>query len=54
MPQLEIGMSTAALYPDYLTEDALVAAAELGFPVAEVFLQSEEELNKAFSITSTD
>ena len=50
MHQLEIGMSTAALYPNYLTEDALIAAAELGFPIVEAFLQAEEEHNAAFAI----
>jgi len=39
----EIGLSTAALYPTHLTENALTAIAELGFRVAEVFLQAEEE-----------
>ena len=48
MARPEIGMSTAALYPDYLTEDALTIAADLGFPVTEVFLQTEEEHSAAF------
>lgn len=48
MYQPEIGVSTAAFYPAYLTEDALTAAAELGFPVAEVFLQSREEYTPDF------
>ena len=30
MYQPEIGVSTAAFYPTYLTEDALTAAGELG------------------------
>jgi sugar phosphate isomerase/epimerase len=46
----EIGISTAALYPAYLTEDALTKAAELGFPVVEVFLQSHQEYTPAFGI----
>ena len=50
MHQFEIGMSTAALYPHYLTEDALTAAADLGFPVAEAFLQTEEEHGTAFGV----
>jgi len=49
MYQPEIGVSTAALYPTHLTEDALTAAGELGFPVAEVFLQTREEYTPAFS-----
>jgi sugar phosphate isomerase/epimerase len=43
-----IGVSTAALYPTYLTEDALTTIAELGFCVAEVFLQAAEEYTPAF------
>jgi len=48
MSMPEIGLSTAALYPDYLTEDALTTIADLGFRVAEVFLQAEEEHSLAF------
>jgi len=44
----EIGLSTAALYPTHLTEDALTTVAELGFRVVEVFLQAEEEYTPAF------
>jgi sugar phosphate isomerase/epimerase len=44
----EIGLSTAALYPTHLTEDALTTIAEIGFRVAEVFLQTEEEYTPAF------
>ena len=44
----EIGLSTAALYPAHLTEDALTTTADLGFHVAEVFLQAEEEHTLAF------
>jgi len=44
----EIGLSTAALYPMHLTENALTAIAELGFRVAEVFLQAEEEYKPTF------
>jgi sugar phosphate isomerase/epimerase len=51
MYQPEIGVSTAALYPDYLTEDALTAAGELGFPVVEAFLQTREEYMPAFGRT---
>jgi sugar phosphate isomerase/epimerase len=50
MYQSEIGMSTAALYPIYPTEDALTTAADLGFRVAEVFLQSEEEHSANFGV----
>ncbi|MEJ5308561.1 MAG: sugar phosphate isomerase/epimerase family protein [Anaerolineae bacterium] len=51
MYQPEIGVSTAALYPTHLTEDALTIAGELGFPVAEVFLQTREEYTPAFGKT---
>ena len=51
MYQPEIGVSTAAFYPAYLTEDALTAAGELGFPVAEVFLQTREEYTPDFGKT---
>lgn len=44
-----IGVSTASFYPHYLTEDALTVAAELGFPVAEVFLQVDAEYTPAFA-----
>ncbi|MCX7682955.1 MAG: sugar phosphate isomerase/epimerase [Anaerolineae bacterium] len=44
----EIGLSTAALYPHHLTEDALVTIARLGFHVVEIFLQTEEEYSLAF------
>jgi sugar phosphate isomerase/epimerase len=43
-----IGVSTAALYPTHLTEDALTTIAELGFRVVEVFLQAGEEYTPAF------
>ena len=44
----EIGLSTAALYPTHLTEDALTVIAGLGFRVVEVFLQTGEEYTLAF------
>ena len=44
-----IGISTAAFFPGHLTEDALDAAAELGFRVMEVFLQAEEEYTARFA-----
>ncbi|MDY6878433.1 MAG: sugar phosphate isomerase/epimerase family protein [Chloroflexota bacterium] len=44
----EIGLSTAALYPTHLTEDALTTIAGLGFRVVEVFLQAEKEYTPAF------
>ena len=44
----EIGLSTAALYPAHLTEDALCTIAGMGFRVVEVFLQAEEEYAPAF------
>lgn len=43
-----IGVSTAAFYPTHATEDALILAGELGFPVVEVFLQALEEYSPAF------
>jgi len=43
-----IGVSTAALYPTHLTEDALTTIAGLGFRVVEVFLQAEQEYTPAF------
>ncbi len=45
---MTVGLSTAALYPAHLTEDALAIAAQLGFRVVEVFLQAEEEYTLAF------
>lgn len=39
----QIGLSTACFYPHTLTEDALDLAAELGFSLVEVFLQTESE-----------
>ncbi len=48
MDVTEIGLSTAALYPTHLTENALTTIAQLGFRVAEVFLQAEEEYTPAF------
>jgi sugar phosphate isomerase/epimerase len=43
-----IGISTAAFYPDRLTEDALVSIADLGFQVVEIFLQAEAEYTPRF------
>jgi sugar phosphate isomerase/epimerase len=43
-----IGVSTAALFPMYLTEHALTALAELGFQVFEIMLQSRSEYEPAF------
>jgi sugar phosphate isomerase/epimerase len=43
-----IGLSTAALYPAYLTELALDAIASLGFRIVEVFLQCDSEYAPAF------
>ncbi|MCP4541353.1 MAG: sugar phosphate isomerase/epimerase [Chloroflexi bacterium] len=44
----KIGLSTAALYPTHLTEEALTTIAELGFPTVEIFLQTEQEYTSAF------
>jgi sugar phosphate isomerase/epimerase len=43
-----VGISTAAFYPDHLTEDALLAIGELNFRVVEVFLQAESEYTARF------
>ncbi len=43
-----IGLSTGALFPDYHTEDALVVAAEHGFPVVEVYIQTHGEYTPPF------
>ena len=45
-----IGVSTAALYPTYLTEDALTAIAGLGFRVVEIFLQADAEYTPPFGL----
>jgi L-ribulose-5-phosphate 3-epimerase len=44
----DVGISTAAFYPGYLTEDALTAIARLGFRVVEIFLQADEEYTPGF------
>jgi len=44
----DVGISTAAFYPGYLTEDALTAIARLGFRVVEIFLQADEEYTPHF------
>ncbi len=49
MDKFEIGVSTAAFYPTLLTEDALVQAAEMNFPVVEIFLQTSKEYSRAFA-----
>lgn len=43
-----IGVSTGAFYPDYLTEEAIDAAARLGFPLVEILLQTAGEYAPAF------
>ena len=43
-----IGISTAAFYPNHLTEDALVTIADLGFRIVEIFLQAEAEYTVRF------
>lgn len=48
----EIGLSTAALYPTHLTEDALTTIAELGFHVVEIFLQALTDVALADNRTS--
>lgn len=45
----QIGLSTACFYPHTLTEDALDLAAELGFSLVEVFLQTESEYRLDFA-----
>ena len=48
---VEIGVSTAALYPDHPTEDALLTIGGLGFRVVEIFLQCEHEYSASFAAT---
>lgn len=43
-----IGISSAAFYPHYLTEEALAAIAELDFRVVEIFLQADQEYTADF------
>ncbi|MFN8472871.1 MAG: sugar phosphate isomerase/epimerase [Anaerolineae bacterium] len=43
-----IGLSTAALYPHTVTEDGLRVAADAGFGVVEVFLQTVGEYHPRF------
>lgn len=44
----DVGISTAAFYPGYLTEDALGAIDRLGFRVVEIFLQADQEYTADF------
>jgi sugar phosphate isomerase/epimerase len=44
----EIGISTAAFYPHYLTEEALITIGALGFRVIEIFLQADGEYSPSF------
>lgn len=46
---MRIGASTGALYPQYLTEDAVEALARLGFPTIEVMLQTAGEYQPDFA-----
>ncbi len=46
--EARIGISTASFFPHLLTEEAVEAAASLGFHVLEAFLQAEEEYTLAF------
>jgi len=46
---LQLGLSTAAFYGRWETEEAAERIAELGFDCAEVFLQSESENTKHFA-----
>jgi deoxyribonuclease-4 len=43
-----IGLSTGALFPDYLTEDALAVASQFGFDTVEIYLQTPGEYHSAF------
>ncbi|MFN8484131.1 MAG: sugar phosphate isomerase/epimerase [Anaerolineae bacterium] len=47
-PRGTVGLSTAALYPHTATEDGLRVAAEAGFGVVEVFLQTVGEYHPRF------
>lgn len=46
-----IGLSTGALFPDYLTEEALTVAAGQGFRVMEIYLQTLGEYTPSFVAT---
>ena len=46
---MQLGLSTAAFYGRWETEEAAERIAELGFDCAEVFLQSESENTKHFA-----
>ncbi len=43
-----VGISTASFFPHLLTEEAVEAAARLGFAVLELFLQAEAEYAPSF------
>lgn len=43
-----VGLSSAALYPHTLTEDALRVAADLGFSVVELYLQTVGEYHPLY------
>ncbi len=43
-----VGLSTAALYPHTATEDGLRVAADLGFEIVELFLQTVGEYHPRF------
>jgi sugar phosphate isomerase/epimerase len=48
IPHNPVGLSTGALFPDYVTEDALDVAAGHGFRVVEMYLQTHGEYTPSF------
>lgn len=45
---MEVGISTACFYPDYLTEETIPIIAKMGIKTVEVFLESYSEYNEGF------
>lgn len=47
---MKVGISTANLYPDYLTEEAVIKLQGVGADVVEIFLESYSEYNVEFCL----
>ncbi|MDN5316981.1 MAG: hypothetical protein PWR08_1105 [Thermoanaerobacterium sp.] len=45
---MEVGISTACFYPDYLTEETIPIIASMGIKTVEVFLESYSEYDEDF------
>lgn len=45
---MKIGISTANFYPDINTEDTIEKIKKLGFPIVEIFINSESEYEPGF------